>query len=276
MGCTPLASHEYHQQIAQAHRRGVDKDGFVYDDRHEIQELVLRILRKMPPYTAPDVKKIRIGGKGDGGYVMLDHFEGVEAAYSFGIGGDVSWDKEIVRRGIDVFQYDHTIDFVPENDERFHWFKIGIAGRKTDECDTLPNLIASNGHAQCKNLILKCDIEGAEWDMLNKVHPDDLAPFRQIVLEMHDWGNIVEPAIGATVERAISNLTMRHSLIHVHANNNRGYAILGAVPVPAVLELSFVRSGDYRLQPSIETFPTRLDAPCTNARADYHLGTFRY
>ena len=82
--------------------------------------------------------------------------------------------------------------------------------------------------------------------------------------------------MAAKVERAISNLAAGHSLIHVHANNNAGYAIVGAVPIPAVLELSFVRSADYRLRPSTETFPTRLDAACTSARADFQLGTFRF
>ena len=46
---------------------------------------------------------------------MVDAFDAVDAAYSFGIGDNVAWDKEIAQRAIPVHMYDHTIDQLPEN-----------------------------------------------------------------------------------------------------------------------------------------------------------------
>ena len=273
---TLLASHEYQALFARSQLRGVDRDGFVYDDLASTQDRVMSVLRKIRPQLAHGYGKIRIGKDGDGGYIMLDDFEGIEAAYSLGIKDDVTWDKEIASRGIDIYQYDHTIESLPEQNERFHWFRIGIAGQPDGNLDTLPNLMRKNGHATSTELILKCDIEGNEWEMLERMTPAELGQFRQIVLETHGWGYLSDAEFSIRIERAIANITVAHRLIHVHANNHAGYAIVGGVPIPAVLELTFARAARYKMIESLETFPTPLDMPCSDARADYQLGNFRF
>ena len=79
--------------------------------------------------SAKGFSKKRIGRDFDGGYVMLDDFAGVEATYSFGIAQETSWDCGIADLGIDVFQYDHTIEALPEENPRFHWLRSGIGAR---------------------------------------------------------------------------------------------------------------------------------------------------
>jgi hypothetical protein len=44
---------------------------------------------------------------------MIDDFGGVRAALSIGIGEEISWDMDMGRRGVVVFQFDHTIDAAP-------------------------------------------------------------------------------------------------------------------------------------------------------------------
>ena len=111
-----------------------------------------------------DIEMLLIGSQTGGGYVMIDDLPG-GIAYSFGIGGDVSWDKDMAGRGYDVFMYDHTIDRLPENNPRFHWSKLGISDGMTHDgrLKSLEELIASNGHEGKHNMILKMDVEGAEW-----------------------------------------------------------------------------------------------------------------
>ena len=273
---TLSSSHEFQQMFALARRRGVDLDGFVYDDRLSSQQRVLTTLRKLRPQAADGYQKVRIGTFGDGGYVMLNDFEGVEAAYSLGIKDDVAWDRDVAARGIDIYQYDHTIDALPEQNDRFHWSKIGIAKEPGGNLDTLPNLIKSNGHAESSDLILKCDIEGHEWDMLCGMTAEQLGQFRQIVIETHNWAELPTIEFGGLVERAISNLTVYHRLVHVHANNHAAYAIAGGIPIPAVLELTFVHAARYAMRDSDEIFPTSLDVPCHPDRADLWLGSFRF
>ncbi|NTG85875.1 hypothetical protein G6L15_06900 [Agrobacterium rhizogenes] len=251
-------------------------DGFRYNDSPSVQENVLKILKLMEPVAVEGFYKVRTGRNGDGGYVMLDDFEGIEAAYSLGICDDVSWDLQFADRGIEIYQYDHTIDALPESHPRFHWFKTGIGSERTESLDSLPNLMKANGHEHSRDLLLKCDIEGAEWDMLATMTPTQLSQFRQITLETHGWGDLENPAFADKAYRAIANLTAGHKLIHVHGNNCTALAVVGGIAVPAAMEMTFIRAADKQLYPSTETFPTTLDQPCWPHRADYHLGNFRF
>ena len=101
---------------------------------------------------------VRIGHEHDGGYIMLNDFHNGDIAYSFGISNDVSWDKDMVNRGCEIFMYDHTIDNLPEQNPNFHWNKLGIADGiiHDDRLKTLDELIASNHHENAHNMINKC------------------------------------------------------------------------------------------------------------------------
>lgn len=67
--------------------------------------------------------------------MMLDEFtrKKIDAAYGFGIGGNVSWDESMAERGIDVFMYDHSIENPPRHNGKFHFFKLGLTGHNTGE-----------------------------------------------------------------------------------------------------------------------------------------------
>lgn len=257
-------------------RRTVATDGFVYDDSAVVQERAGTILRRLEPMRATQHGKIRIGKEADGGYVMLDDFTGIGAAYSIGICDEVSWDVAMAERGIDVFQYDHTIDRLPVEHPRFHWSKTGLGPRTTAELETLPRLLDRNGHHGRDDLLLKCDIEGCEWDVLAGLPDDCLRHFRQIVIEIHFLERLADPEFAAVVERAVAVLTAGHRVIHVHANNHRPYSLVGGIPVPSVLELTLVRTRDVGLETSDELFPGPLDSPCYKGRADFRLGAFRF
>ena len=113
-------------------------------------------------------KKIRIGNNNtDGGYILLNDLKNIKIAYSFGLDFEISFEKELADRNIDVFMYDHTINKLPFENSKFHWKKIGLGGKNTREnMTTLPELIKENGHSNKENMILKLDIESYEWDEL--------------------------------------------------------------------------------------------------------------
>ena len=118
--------------------------------------------------------RILIGRKSDGCYVLLDDFENIKIAYSFGISNVIQFDDELAKRGIDVYIYDHTINSLPYNNSKFHWSKIGLCGRnnRTANLKTLEELMKENRHISEKNMILKIDVEGWEWYSLNELNED--------------------------------------------------------------------------------------------------------
>lgn len=131
--------------------------------------------------------RILLGKKSDGCYVLLDDFENIKIAYSFGISYMIQFDDALAYRGIDVYMYDHTINSLPYNNSKFHWSKIGICGNnnRAPYLKTLKELMKENRHISEKNMILKIDVEGWEWYALNELNEDILRQFKYIVIEYH-------------------------------------------------------------------------------------------
>ena len=219
------------------------------------------------------VDLVRIGHEYDGGYIMLNDFHDGGIAYSFGISNDVSWDKDMASRGYDVFMYDHTIDELPEQNPHFHWSKLGIADGETrdDRLKTIDELIKQNHHEDKRNMILKMDVEGAEWGFLSQVDSETLSQFSQITLEFH---NVINNRDTKQVLEALRKLNITHQLIHVHANNYKNYYIvLGGKKICPVLELTYALRSNYSFIEDYDiVLPLDLDAPNNPLQPEIELG----
>ena len=151
------------------------------------QDEKMCIYKYINPKIVKGKKKVMIGTKGDGAYVMLDDFENIKIAYSIGIDGKIQFDKALADKGIDVYMYDHTINKLPYENDKFHWKKIGIGGnsQRTSNIQTLEEMIKENGHISEKNMIFKIDVEYAEWDVMNEISENILNQFKYIIIEYH-------------------------------------------------------------------------------------------
>lgn len=217
---------------------------------------------------------VRIGRDNDGGYISLNDFEEGNIAYSFGISNDVSWDKDMASRGYDVFMYDHTIDSLPEENERFHWFKLGISDESTNDerLKTLEYLIEQNHHGEKKNMILKMDVEGAEWGFLENVKPETLKQFGQITFEIH---GMINPSDPERILNILRKLNMTHQLIHIHANNFVNYVTVSGKHFCDVFEVSYVLREKYKFSDSYDVvLPLKIDMPNANIRPEIELGNW--
>ncbi len=203
-------------------------------------------------------KYVRIGRDNDGGYVMLNEFERINAAYSFGICDDISWDLFFAKRGIDVYMYDHTIKRLPRRNKKFHWFKLGVCGErdKRENMDSLNGIIRSNGHENANNLILKMDIEGWEWKVFPDIDEDVMNCFDQIVCEFHGMYKVDNLD---SIIRSLDNLNRTHQLIHIHANNNCSVLKLDELFMPDLIEVTYVKKNSHSFVESDRFFPTNVD-----------------
>jgi len=217
----------------------------------------------------------RLGREQDGGYIMLDDFKGRKIAYSFGISDDVSWDKDAAERGMDVYMYDHTIEGLPEEHPRFHWQKIGLAGiydEAVPELKSLPMLLEENGHQKESKMILKMDIEGAEWETLANADADLLGRFSQIAFEMHDLHKV---ELEGVMLEGLRRLNETHAPVHIHGNNRSRYIMHDGLVLPEVIESTWLNRREYDLKPSNKVFPTELDMVNYERRPDIMLGCWR-
>lgn len=239
------------------------------------QVIGLRSLMRVKYPSAKAGKMIRAGNANDGGYVMLDNFGLSKVAYSFGIFDDVTWDKYMVEHGFDVYMYDHTIEGLPEENDKFHWKKIGLSGiykEEYPELRTLPMLLEDNGHSGQKHMILKMDIEGAEWSCFSNLQEKYLEQFDQLLLELHDMNN---PYKYELITRVLDKLNQSHQLVHVHGNNNDVYTMVNGLVMPNVIEVTYLKRDLCDFEEMDSCFPDELDRANNESWPDIFLGKWK-
>ena len=224
-------------------------------------ERLLEFARMLRPMQSPELELIRVGGATDGGYVMAKPLT-ASGAISIGVGSDVTWDTDIGARGIPVAMFDHTVRKPPSHVPKGSFHRVGVGPIIGSRTKPLNQLVALAGFAGRTDLILKMDVEGAEWSVLAEPKPADLLPFSQIVLELHGLSRLKEEAPGAQLLAAMQNVTRHHVPIHVHANNYDEIVRFGNWWFPNAIEVSFLRRDLIENPTPASNMRSDLDAPC--------------
>ena len=239
---------------------------------------ILELYDLVRPQSFPALKKTRLGNNvSDGGYVMADDFQGIEAALSLGIGLDISWDLEMASRGIDIYQFDHTVEEPAEctGNPRLHFQKLGICGDWNPKpgMKSIREILVDEMSAHAGDLILKIDIDGYEWEVFDTMPQDVLRRFRQICVEIHN--PIGRPGKAATRSRNLGVLRKLHTVfapVHLHANNAGQVRKICGLKVPKLLELTYIRRERQPFVDSNDSFPGKLDVPNVPSRPDISIG----
>jgi hypothetical protein len=242
----------------------------------QAQREVLEVLRLLEPRAVVGFRKTRVGSPGDGGYVQIDDVAGVTRALSFGVADNDAWDLGMAARSVPVEQFDGTITDAPSRHPllRFHKKMIEVATSRTSAC--LPDLVSQFSCSDSADLILKMDIEGCEWEVLDAAPEHSLGKFTQLIVECHSLSQLENPRFRARAKRVFEKLARSFAVVHVHGNNYRRICSVANVPLPEVLEVTFASRARYRFTENRDTFPTPLDAPCCPGLADIALGLFRF
>jgi len=208
------------------------------------------------------VGKLRIGGEADGGYVMLDRLRPGQPVFSYGVGPDSSFDADMAARGHPVFMFDHTVEGPAGGLPPGATFtREGVAPAPAPErsLDTIEAHLGRHGCLGRRDLILKMDVEGAEWPVLATLPDTVLDAFEQIVVEMHGFHALGDAGLRALVRAALSRLAGRFTVVHVHGNAHGGIGLAEGVPVVRALEVTYARTDLVERTRSRTVFPTPLD-----------------
>lgn len=209
---------------------------------------------------AKECGMIRIGAEHDGGYVMLDDFSDKNVAYSIGIASETSWDLAMARKGFQVYCFDHTIQSLPEEHENLHFIRLGLGGmtRMGEDLHTLGTMLDLNNHTRKNKMILKIDIEGAEWDFLQEVSSEMLNQFSQITMELH---HLSDPDYYEKIISGLKKINETHQAVWIHGNCIGGIWKYASVCMPELLEVTFANKEEYTFLPTDYQCPTELDYP---------------
>lgn len=176
------------------------------------------LLRELQTVTLKNCALKRYGSANDGGYLMCENLiEGVQAAYSYGISTEDNWGCDVSRQfKVAIHQYDCFTPHRPTCEGGQFVFHDECVGPKSEivdgqPFDTFASQISRNGDAE-KSLLVKIDIEGAEWDSLMATPDAVLDKISQMPMELHGTN---ERKFLETVRR----LKRRFHLVNLHFNN---------------------------------------------------------
>lgn len=232
----------------------------------------------LEPQDLSGAEYVRVGRDMDGGYVMIEEaLRGGKTAYSFGIADDASWDLAMAERGFDVYMYDPSISAPPFAHPQFRFEPAGVSGKdESPMMRSLQSWVAENGHSGEEGLVLKMDVEGCEWDVLDYAPTEVVAQFVQIALEYHSLSPAVDDELYTKITRVLAKLNRTHQCVHVHGNSASGVSWIGGMVLPSLMEATYVRRRDFegRFSPNSRSFPTDVDRPTFRQAADIALGRF--
>jgi len=197
-------------------------------------------LRSLFPLNlTKEVNWTRFGSRFDGGYLLVDDISKSDVCISLGVGDNISFDIDISKRCQDVMMFDHTVEEPEFSALNINFKKIGISSIPRSGFTTLEQIIETIPIEV--DLILKIDIEGTEWDVFDAISEKYLSRFRQIVVEFHDLFQIGNLTLFNKIVNSLTKLSKTHHLMNFHANNWADFHLILGIPLPDVIEVTYLR-----------------------------------
>ena len=201
---------------------------------------------------------IRVGDLGDGGYLVPDDLEGLDACFSPGVSLEASFELDLAKRGIPSYMADYSVDFPPIKHELFEFEKKYLGARNDDIFLTLESWMQSKNMTGDK-FILQMDIEGSEYEVVLHASIEVLKKFRIIVIEFHNMGMIFNPAGLILLSSTFEKLLSEFDIVHIHPNNCAPLIGFLDFMVPPVMEFTFLRKDRITKREFNTNFPHPLD-----------------
>lgn len=214
---------------------------------------------------------IRIGGNGDGGYLVPDDLYGLQGCFSPGVAQTATFEKEMIDRGVPCFLADASVESAPISGPlvRFDKKYLGVVDdESTMTIDRWLELYTPDGN---KDLLLQMDIEGWEWPVLLNASSESLRRFRVIVIELHDLDKLLDKIGFLIMGSVLDRLLREFFVVHNHPNNDGGLVRKRDIELPRVLEITFHRKDRATPQGHPTEFPHPLDRINDPSRPDIVL-----
>ena len=227
-------------------------------DRRDLQAL----LKALSPLTT-NRGLVRLGPRGDGGYLVPDDLVGIEACFSPGVSNVSGFEKDCAERGMRVFLADGSVDRPAVEHPSFRFTRKFVGAVSQGDFMTLDDWVASSLPADShSDLLLQIDIEGFEYEAILAASEALLQRFRIIVAEFHHLDQLWSRPFFGLARRAFDRILRNHACVHIHPNNCCGALRLGGLTVPRIMEFSFLRKDRIERSSHETVFPHPLD--CDN------------
>ena len=178
----------------------------------------------------------RYGSVADGGYVVpVNAINNSKFLISGGIETNNEFEIELANLGILGIQVDNSIDSPPKDHKNLSFKRATLGGKDGILIDDLLKSFDSTTQG-----VLKLDIEGSEYETLSEV--ESFQRFTTIILELHNLHKIVDDHFWDNFKSILEKFSQNHSVVFLAPNNCCGFSIIGGVPIPNVVEVTWARN----------------------------------
>lgn len=203
----------------------------------------------------PDENYHHFGDRKDGGYVLAAPINSDTEVISIGLGDNLSFDFAISPFVDHIHMWDHTIETPHEIPVNATYYAKGLAEKSLENLMSLEDILRV---VRPENrIILKIDIEGAEWEVLNKLNRNVLNKVDQIIIEFHNLFEVLRnrDKFNRTLD-VLQMLSDSFLTVNVNPNNWGNAQILHGVIFPDVIEVTYLRKNLTKLN-TLNTFSSK-------------------
>jgi hypothetical protein len=222
-------------------------------------------MRKLRPQDCGK-ELIRIGGTGDGGYLIPDDLEGIEYCFSPGVNVVSDFENHLANLKIKSFLADYSVDSPPVQRPEFIFDKKFLGSTDNGKFMTLASWKDKYLRDYACDLILQIDIEGFEYQVIINTPDRLLGQFRIIVIEFHYLERIFDPVFFELLSSCFDKLLELFHVVHIHPNNCCGSVKKGDLEVPRLMEFTFLNKKRVSGTNPHLSFPHKLDRDNTTKR----------
>jgi len=207
----------------------------------------------------PGVEMVRLGPRGDGGYVVPDDLEEVGTCISPGVGPISEFEADCADLGMNVILADRTVDKPSTSHENFEFIRSNVGSFVGENLTTIDDIVEKNIVKVDGDILLQIDIEGSEYEVIHNMSVDLLKRSRIIVVEFHRMHHMFYEQFFSFASRAFEKLLSTHECVHIHPNNTGGLLKKDEFSIPRLMEFTFLRKERIQEKQIRHNFPHPLD-----------------
>lgn len=231
-----------------------------YTTYHTPKEKIQTLIASLHPYTT-NRDLIRYGGTSDGGYLIPDDLEGIEACFSPGVERMSEFEISCYKAGMKLFLADQSVeepnfDLAPD---KFHFEKKFVGHTAKEGYMTMDQWVNKSNISPDGDLLLQMDIEGGEYYSMISMSDQLLSRFRIMVFEFHSLAKLWNPVFFDLAKEVFDKILKTHTCVHIHPNNCCGNDNRLGITIPKVAEFTFLRNDRISDKHKTVQFPHPLD-----------------
>ena len=205
---------------------------------------------------------IRVGSKGDGGYLIPNDLDGIEYCFSPGVSDLADFESQLADLNIKSFMADYSVASLPVSRPEFTFDKKFLGSSDRDPYFTLASWKEKYLNGYTGDLLLQMDIEGYEYETILSTPETLLDQFRIMVIEFHELDKLFDAFDFTLISSCFERLLQFFYVVHIHPNNTSEVVKRGEIAVPAVMEFTFLNKRRANNKTAQTAFPHSLDADC--------------